>query len=469
VSFSADGASLVLHGRKSAPLEVEATSGKATCVLEQAGRPAGDATVVGDYAVVVRNARGYVWDRARCRLLETIDDVGTTAVTAVASPDGSRVAFVSGRVARIVAIPSGRALLELEHPGAVTSLAFDGDGETIVTGAGDRIGRVWSGNTGRLRRVLRGHRGEILDVAVDPEGVVAATVSTDGTGRTWDVPAGTVAAVLFGHTNFVGAVDFSPDGRAIATASLDGTARTYLINGRPLAVLAGHTGAVLDAVFSPDGTMVATGGEDGTVRTWDAETSGQLVRANGAGPDRAAREAASPGGDARATIDDRRILLERAGGSTSELSGHERVVTSVAFSPDGRRLVSASRDRDAILWDVASGKALRVLRGHFGPVSDARFSPDGRWIVTAGPRSVGLWKASTGELVRLLAGPPGPFTAVAFTPESRTIVAVSADGVVSRYRCRVCDGIPGLLELAGERLAATGRELTPQERELYVG
>ena len=145
------------------------------------------------------------------------------------------------------------------------------------------------------------------------------------------------------------------------------------------------------------------------------------------------------------------------------------MVTSVAFSPDGRRLLSASRDRDAILWDVASGKVLRVLRAHFGPVSDARFSPDARWIVTAGPRSVGLWEASTGELVSLLEGPPGPFRAVAFTPDSRTIVAVSEGGVVSRYRCRVCEGIPGLLELADERLAATGRELTPQERELYLG
>ena len=467
ISFSADGTSLVVHGSKAAPVALDAASGKVTCVLEERGRPAGDATIAGAYAVVVRNARGYVWDRAGCRLVRSIGDVGTTAVRVVPAPDGSRVAFLSGRIARIVAIPSGRELLRLEHPGEVTSLAFDGDGETIVTGARDRIGRVWSGNTGRLRRVLKGHRGDILDVAVDPEGVVAATVSTDGTGRTWDVPAGVVAAVLFGHTNFVDAVDFSPDGRAIATASLDGSARTWAINGRPLAVLAGHSGAVLDARFSPDGTTVASGGEDGTVRLWDAETRRELLRGKGGAPDRPGGEAFSPHGDATATIDERRIRLERADGTESDLAGHERVVTSVAFSPDGRRLLSASRDRDAILWDVASGKALRVLRAHFGAVSDARFSPDGRWIVTAGPRSVGLWKASTGELVSLLEGPPGPFTAVAFTPDSRTIVARSERGAVSRYRCRVCDGIPGLLELADERLAETGRRLTPQERELY--
>ena len=469
VSFAPKGGSLVAHGRRSAPVELDARTGKVRCVFEQARRPVADATLAGRYAVVVRNAQGYIWDRARCRLLRTLEHLGTTAVRVVASPDGSRVAFVSGREARIVDPRTGRVLLTLVHPAAITSFAFDGDAETIVTGSRDDVGRIWSGNTGRLRRELRGHRGEILDVAVDPEGTLAATVSTDGEGRTWDVLAGTVESVLFGHTNFVRAVDFSPDGQSIVTASLDGTARTWAINGRPLAVLAGHTGAVLDARFSPDGTTVATGGEDGTIRVWDAETRRDLMRGRAAAPAPPGRRVTSPSGDATATLQDRRILLERADGTTSELAGHGRVVTSVDFSPDGRRLVSASRDRDAILWDVASGKALRVMRAHFGPVSDARFSPDGRWIATAGPRSVGLWRASTGQLVRLLYGPPGPYTAVAFSPDSRTIVAVAGRHVVSTYLCRICGEIGELLALAGERLAATGRQLTPEERELYAG
>jgi WD40 repeat protein len=467
ISFSADGTSVVLHGSKAAPFELDLATGEVACVLEERGRPAGDAAIAGDYAVVVRNARGFVWERAACRLVRTVEEVGNTAVRVVPAPDGSRVAFLSGGVARIVAIPSGRELLRLRHPGEVTSLAFDGDGETIVTGSRDRVGRVWSGNTGRLRRQLRGHHGDILDVAVDPAGTLAATVSTDGEGRTWDVLAGTVQSVLFGHTNFVRTVDFSPDGQSIVTASLDGTARTWAINGRPLAVLAGHTGAVLDARFSPDGTTVATGGEDGTVRIWEAETRRDLAEAGVAAPAAPAARVVSPTGAATATPQGMRVVLERSDGTTSELAGHQRLVTSVSFSPDGRRLVSASRDRDAILWDVVSGKPLRVLRAHFGPVSDARFSPDGRWIATAGPRSVGLWRADTGELVRLLYGPRGPYTAVAFGEDSKTIVAVAGDGVVTTYDCRICGDTDDLLALAEERLAATGRELTPQERELY--
>ena len=144
------------------------------------------------------------------------------------------------------------------------------------------------------------------------------------------------------------------------------------------------------------------------------------------------------------------------------------MITGVSFSPDGERLVTASGDNDVILWDVESGRALRVLRGHFGTVSDARFSPDGRWIVTAGPRSVGVWKAVDGELTRLLFGPEGPFTAATFLDDSRTIVAVTEEGVVASYECRICGEIPELLELADERLDATGRELTPEEHELYL-
>jgi WD40 repeat protein len=263
-------------------------------------------------------------------------------------------------------------------------------------------------------------------------------------------------------------VAFSPDGQTVVTASLDGTARTWALNGRRIATLARHDDAVDEAEFSADGRSVATGGWDGTVRLWDAGTTPDFVRAAGPGPAAPTRVVRNPDGDVTARIAGEVVRLERADGSVSELVGHEKEIASVAFSPDGRRLVTAGGDHHAILWDVATGSKLRLLRGHFGSLHDARFSPDGRWLVTAGPRSVGLWRASDGQLTRLLVGPEGPFTAVTFRPDSRTIVAVTEDGVVGRYDCRICGGTPELLGLAQERLSGTGRTLTPEERELYV-
>jgi WD40 repeat protein len=465
VSFARNGRLLVYGGSTPAQIVAPGTAAK-SCELGTG--PAASATMAGDFSVVVRNGIGYVWDATTCELVHTIGRVGQTAVRVVASPDGQRVAFLSGREARVADVATGRIRHRLVHPGEITSLAFSADGRRIVTGGRDRLARVWNGMTGKMLHELEGHQGQVLDVAIGLAGAEIATASTDGTARVWDAATGELRAPLFGHTNFVRAVDFSPDGQSLVTASVDGTARTWALNGRRLATLAGHEGPVLDAQFSPDGYSVVTAGQDGSVRVWDAGTRPNLRRAQLERPEPGGRMATSDDG-VIATADGPLVRLERPDGATSELAGHRLEISSVGFSPDGTRLVTAGRDHDVILWDVESERPLRVLRGHFGSVSDARFSPDGRWIVTAGPRSVGVWKASDGELTQLLFGPEGPFTAATFLADSRTIVAQTENGVVSSYVCRICGDIPELLALADERLAATGRELTPEELELYLG
>jgi len=468
VVFSDDGRRLLVTGTGGAAQVLDLADGTPSCVLGARRFPAADAQLAGRYAIVVRSGNAFVWDWRRCRLVHTAKGVGKAAVRVVVDETGRRAAFLSGRHATVVATPSGRVLHRLTHPGEITSLAFSADGRRIVTGGRDQHARVWSGTTGRLLRILTGHRGPVQAVAITPDGATVATGSTDGTARIWDVTTGVVAAIL-PQSNFVTAVDFSDDGRSVLTASADRTARVWATaDGRPIATLAGHTDAVVDAQFSPNGFEVATGGEDGTVRLWDAGTRPDLFPSDVRAPAPPRRVVDSPDGTVRATIDGRVVNLARTDGSRTALASHRLRVTSAAFSPDGKRLVTASRDHDAILWDVATGRKLRVLRAHFGSVADAEFSPDGRWIVTAGPRSVGLWKASTGELLRLLRGPAGPFTSVGFLPDSQTIVAVSG-GKVTSYRCEVCGPLAETIALADRRLAETGRRLTPEERSLYRG
>src|SRR5438128_9360852 len=77
--------------------------------------------------------------------------------------------------------------------------------------------------------------------------------------------------------------------------------------------------------------------------------------------------------------------------------GHTRVITSAAFSPDGRWVVTASKDRTARIWEVKTGREVVLLRGHADAVSAAAFSPDGRWVVTASEdRTARVWDVATG-------------------------------------------------------------------------
>lgn len=75
------------------------------------------------------------------------------------------------------------------------------------------------------------------------------------------------------------------------------------------------------------------------------------------------------------------------------LRGHEGSVYSAVFSPNGRRVVTASIDRTARIWDSASGKEIVVLKGHEDVVRSAMFSPDGRHVVTASlDKTARVWR-----------------------------------------------------------------------------
>jgi WD40 repeat protein/tRNA A-37 threonylcarbamoyl transferase component Bud32 len=155
------------------------------------------------------------------------------------------------------------------------------------------------------------------------------------------------------------------------------------------------------------------------------------------------------------------------------LKGHTNLVSSVAFSPDGTRLASASADRTVKLWDVGTGQEIRTLKGHTQAVSSVAFSPDGHRLASGGqfsnePGEVKVWDAATGQEIRtLLTGHTQPVTSVAFSPDGRRLASAGLEGTVKLWdaatgqEIRTLNGDTGSLNCVafspdGRRLASAG-------------
>ncbi len=107
---------------------------------------------------------------------------------------------------------------------------------------------------------------------------------------------------------------------------------------------------------------------------------------------------------------------------------HPEGVTGVAFGPDGATLLTGCKNGEAMLWNVADGKKLRVLSGHVKGVNAVAFSPDGSKVVTGSEDNTAvIWNAATGKRLHRLGDHKGAVSAVAFSPDGSLIVTGSAD------------------------------------------
>jgi WD40 repeat protein len=132
-----------------------------------------------------------------------------------------------------------------------------------------------------------------------------------------------------------------------------------------------------------------------------------------------------------------RIFDTGSGRPLEVLRGHDGPVVKAAFAPDGHRVVTASDDGTARIWDASSGESLAVLRHDGGPVNSAAFSRDGRRIVTAGKDGTArVWDASSGRQFAVLSGHRGEVESASFDPTGRSVLTAGRDRTARMWNVR---------------------------------
>lgn len=413
-AFSPDGSRIVTTGRDQNACVWDAANGQLLClplrhesdVWYAEFSADGRRLVTAGSESVIR-----VWDAFSGELLARLCE-NNGGGFATFSPEGRRVVTVSrDRIARLWdLLPLSPATARLEHEERVNTITFNPQGTRVLTTSSDLTARIWDG-AGRAPLTLRlaassakRKMDNFRAAAWSPDAQAVVVVQTNA--YLYDAAAGTVKFSVADAEAAIRWAAFSPRGERLFTVNHKGTVRVWdARTGRPLRILLQQEqGAVLSAALSPNGRYIAIGtcewprpslAAPTELRVWDTET-GQCL---------------SP------------VMLVAKG-----------IISALAFSPDGRRLLAAAAEpalepQQAEIWDWRTGKPAAPPLRHLDGVNFALFSPDGQLVATASSdKTAQIWDATTGQPVTKALRHARQVNHIAFSPDGRRVATACEDG-----------------------------------------
>ena len=375
-----------------------------------------------------------IWDAETGKLIADLKGHSSSINFAIFSPDGKKILTASSGkdyTAKIWDIETGVQTSTLTgHTDEILSGCFSPDGNKIATGSADNTIRIWDTKTKKTDTILRGHTQSVTSVGFSRDGKKILTTSLDTTAKIWDSKTYALTAVLTDHRTGIKFAHFNQDGDKILIVykSNKDAVRTKIWNdtGDFVTDLKGDTSEVWSGYFSPDGKKIITASQDQTAKIWDVKT-GMLDTAY-EHEDAVVAAMYSQDGAKVVTASGNTIKIfdVKTKKLDTTLTGHIATIKSVEFSPDGRKIVTASADKTAKIWDVKTSNIIADLKSHTSSVKFACFSPDGDKIITVSSDSIArIWDAFSGKLVASLSGVNYKF--VRFSPDSTKIIISSYD------------------------------------------
>jgi WD40 repeat protein len=371
-------------------------------------------------------AHAYLWDVNESRVLNTLDGGQFARVASAAGSADGKLIAITGEPAvgsqrpedvgfcRVLAISRHNpttAEQRMHDTGVGGRIAVSADARIIALIGGDGTLRVWDWPTLAPIRKLTAHNASILGLAVSNRGEFVVTAAADNTAKRWNASRGEpliYAAKLTDESTQAWFARLSPNGKVLATGGDDKLLRLRDAIPGSFRTIAGEYPCVYSTALSNDGSILATGHLDGAIRLWDYKTGKPIKELKGHN-NRVWSLAFSPDGTRlisggghwnEKTNGELRIWDTATWKSLHEITAHEDLVFQIAIAPDSKTFATCSRDADVQIWDLGTGKPIQTLRGHSGAVRTIAFSKDGARLYSGGfDGHLKWWDPKTGAQI----------------------------------------------------------------------